>query len=45
MDEWQDWLVDDNLDQELLISQKQDTMIKKNFKSAMTILDERERNH
>ena len=27
-DEWQDWLVDDSLDQELIVSQKQSMMIK-----------------
>ncbi len=44
VDEWQDWLVDDNLDQELLISQKQEYNDKKELlKSAMTILDEREK--
>ena len=30
-EEWQDWLVDDRLDQELLISQKQELEDKKNF--------------
>ena len=30
-DEWQDWLVDDSLDQELLISQKQNSKIKNNY--------------
>ena len=29
-DEWQDWLVDDSLDQELIVSQKQE-MIEKNI--------------
>ena len=44
VDEWQDWLVDDNLDQELLISQKQEYNDKKELlKTAMTILNERER--
>ena len=44
VDEWQDWLVDDNLDQELLISQKQEYNDKKELlKSAMTILNEREK--
>ena len=44
VDEWQDWLVDDSLDQELLISQKQEYNDKKELlKSAMTILDEREK--
>ncbi len=44
VDEWQDWLVDDNLDQELLISQKQEYNDKKELlKSAMAILNEREK--
>ena len=30
-DEWQDWLVDDNMDQELVISQKQEFDEKKNY--------------
>ena len=30
-DEWQDWLVDDSLDQELIISQKQEYDDKKNY--------------
>ena len=30
-DEWQDWLVDDSLDQELIISQKKSMMIKKSY--------------
>ena len=43
-DEWQDWLVDDNLDQELLISQQQEYNDKKELlKSAMSILNEREK--
>ena len=43
-DEWQDWLVDDNLDQELLISQQQEYNEKKNsLKNAMSILNEREK--
>ena len=43
-DEWQDWLVDDSLDQELLISQKQEYEDKKELlKSAMKILNEREK--
>ena len=42
-DEWQDWLVDKSLDQELLISQKQEYDDKKNLlKDAMKILNERE---
>ena len=43
-DEWQDWLVDDSLDQELLISQQQEYNDKKDLlKSAMKILNEREK--
>ena len=43
-DEWQDWLVDDSLDQELIISQKQEYDDKKELlDSAMLILNERER--
>ena len=43
-DEWQDWLVDDNLDQELIISQKQEYNDKKELlNSAMKILNEREK--
>ena len=43
-DEWQDWLVDDNLDQELAISQKQEYNDKKELlENAMQILNERER--
>ena len=43
-DEWQDWLVDDSLDQELLISQKQEYDDKKELlKDAMRILNEREK--
>ncbi len=43
-DEWQDWLVDDSLDQELIISQKQEYNDKKELlKSAMKILNEREK--
>ena len=42
-DEWQDWLVDDSLDQELIISQKQEYDDKKDLlKNAMKILNERE---
>ena len=42
-DEWQDWLVDENLDQELLLSQKQEFDDRKELlKNAMSILDERE---
>ena len=43
-DEWQDWLVDDSLDQELIISQKQEYNDKKELlNSAMKILNEREK--
>ena len=43
-DEWQDWLVDDSLDQELIISQKQEYDEKKELlNSAMKILNEREK--
>ena len=43
-DEWQDWLVDDSLDQELVISQKQEYDDKKELlDSAMKILNEREK--
>ena len=43
-DEWQDWLVDDSLDQELVISQKQEYNDKKELlKSAMLILNQREK--
>ena len=43
-DEWQDWLVDDRLDQELIISQKQEYDDKKELlNSAMKILDDREK--
>jgi RNA polymerase sigma-32 factor len=43
-DEWQDWLVDDSLDQELIISQKQEYDDKKELlNSAMNILNEREK--
>ena len=43
-DEWQDWLVDDNLDQELIISQQQEYDDKKELlKSAMQILNDREK--
>ena len=42
-DEWQDWLVDDRLDQELVVSQKQEYDDKKELlKEAMKILNERE---
>ena len=43
-DEWQDWLVDDSLDQELIVSQKQEYDDKKELlESAMKILNEREK--
>ncbi len=43
-DEWQDWLVDDGLDQELVISQRQEYNDKKELlDSAMNILNKRER--
>ncbi len=43
-DEWQDWLVDKSLDQELIISQKQEYDDKKELlKDAMKILNDRER--
>ena len=42
-DEWQDWLVDESLDQELLISQKQEYDDKKELlNTAMKNLNERE---
>ena len=43
-DEWQDWLVDDNLDQELIVSQKQEYDDKKELlDNAMKILNDREK--
>ena len=43
-DEWQDWLVDESLDQELMISQKQEYEDKKELlDSAMKILNDREK--
>ena len=43
-DEWQDWLVDDSLDQELIVSQKQEYDDKKELlDSAMKVLNEREK--
>ena len=43
-EEWQDWLVDENLDQELLISQKQEFEDKKELLyKAINILNEREK--
>tara|TARA_B100000575_G_scaffold287123_1_gene284931 strand:- start:42 stop:938 length:897 start_codon:yes stop_codon:yes gene_type:complete len=43
-DEWQDWLVDESLDQELIVSQKQEYDDKKELlKSAMQVLNDREK--
>ena len=43
-DEWQDWLVDDHLDQELIMSQKQEFDDKKELLyEAMRILNDREK--
>ena len=43
-DEWQDWLVDDSLDQELILSQKQEFEDKKDLlRNAIKSLNERER--
>jgi RNA polymerase sigma-32 factor len=43
-DEWQDWLADDSLDQELIVSQKQEYYDKKELlNNAMKILNEREK--
>ncbi|MDC1212614.1 RNA polymerase sigma factor RpoH [Pelagibacteraceae bacterium] len=43
-DEWQDWLVDDSLDQELIVSQKQEYDDKKELlNNAMKILNNREK--
>ena len=43
-DEWQDWIVDERLDQELVVSQKQEYDDKKELlSSAMNILNEREK--
>ena len=43
-DEWQDWLVDEKLDQELLISQRQEYEDKKKLlENAMQVLNEREK--
>jgi len=43
-DEWQDWLVDESLDQELIISQKQEYDDKKNLlNDAIKILNTREK--
>ena len=43
-EEWQDWLVDNSLDQELIVSQKQEYNDKKELlNDAMKILNEREK--
>jgi RNA polymerase sigma-32 factor len=43
-DEWQDWLIDDSLDQELVVSQKQEYDDKKELLNiAMKILNDREK--
>ena len=43
-EEWQDWLTDEGLDQELLVSQQQEYNDKKELlNSAMKILDDREK--
>ncbi len=43
-DEWQDWLVDDSLDQELLVSQQQEYNDKKELlNDSMQILNQREK--
>ena len=43
-DEWQDWLVDESLDQELIVSQKQEYDDKKELLgSAMKMLNDREK--
>ena len=43
-DEWQDWIVDDSLDQELIVSQKQEYDDKKDLlDNAMKILNDREK--
>ncbi len=43
-EEWQDWLVDDSLDQELILSQKQEFEDKKDLlRNAIKSLNERER--
>ena len=42
--EWQDWIVDDSLDQELFISQKQELDEKKSLlHESIKILDDREK--
>ena len=43
-DEWQDWIIDDRLDQELIVSQKQEYDDKKELlENAMKILNDREK--
>jgi len=43
-DEWQDWLVDDHMDQELAMSQKQELEDKKNLlQESIKILNDREK--
>ena len=43
-DEWQDWLVDDKMDQELVVSQKQEYEDKKELlRNALNILSDREK--
>ena len=43
-DEWQDWLVDDHMDQELAMSQKQELEDKKNLlQKSIKILNDREK--
>ena len=43
-EEWQDWLIDESLDQELLISQKQEYEDRKDLLyKAMSILNDREK--
>ena len=43
-DEWQDWLVDDSLDQELIVSQKQEYDEKKDLLyDSIKILNDREK--
>ena len=42
-DEWQDWLVDDSLDQELIVSQKQEYDDKDLLYDAIKILNDREK--
>jgi len=42
--QWQDWLVDDSIDQELALSKKQELIQRKNLMNdAMTVLNEREK--